>query len=279
VSCEAPIDRGNGPPVLLVHGLAGFKEAWGTLPDTLVAGGFRAVAVDLPGSGAAAAPRRGRVDSGTHARALGPLVRELAPVAVVAHSLGAQVALGLAAAHGERVGAIALLAPVVAPWTRRRIPRGPARWLLVPGLGPPLARLVIAALRRDPGRRRAAFLGAVGEPGAVVAGSPEAELLDEAADRLARADLRAFTSWASAALRTGALAEAAHTVAPTLVITGARDRLTPAADTARLVDALPAVRAERLDRVGHFPHLERPDVVGQLIVGHLRASGAASWGR
>ncbi len=48
----ARIETGTGPAVLLIHGLNGFKEGWGPLPQALAAAGLRAVAVDMPGFGA-----------------------------------------------------------------------------------------------------------------------------------------------------------------------------------------------------------------------------------
>jgi alpha-beta hydrolase superfamily lysophospholipase len=41
---------GSGPTVLLIHGLFADKEQWNALACKLVDAGYRAVAVDLPGS-------------------------------------------------------------------------------------------------------------------------------------------------------------------------------------------------------------------------------------
>ncbi|SEW12332.1 alpha/beta fold hydrolase [Halobacterium jilantaiense] len=87
--------RGNGRPIVLVHGIAGSKESWRTIPERL-ADDFRAVAMD----------RRGRGDSGDGDRYA--LQREVEDVQAVldavgddpvlfGHSFGGLVALEAAA--------------------------------------------------------------------------------------------------------------------------------------------------------------------------------------
>lgn len=271
------IVHGDGPPVVLVHGLAGFKEAWGDLPRALAAAGMRAVAVDLPGA-VGRAPR-GPCDATAHTVALARLLDRLGPgVALVGHSLGAQVVLRLARARPGTIRAVALLAPVVVPRPRtRRRPRGPADLLRVPLVGPPLARLAIAVARRDPRRRRAAFLRVAGGGRRPAPGSEQARLVDEAARRLARVDLRAFTGWAASAVRDGALADAAAVTAPALVVAGARDPVAPPSEAHLLAGLMGGgARTLVIAGVGHLPHLEGGLAAVATIVDHLRCAGAAS---
>jgi pimeloyl-ACP methyl ester carboxylesterase len=268
VAGAATIEVGSGPAVLLVHGLNGFKEAWGRLPEALAAAGLRAVAVDLPGFGATARLRRTTPQA--LAGAIAPLVADLAPVSLVAHSLGTQVAMLAAAAHPGRIGGMALLAPWVFPRRRRLPPRTLSDLLQLPLAGRPLARLAIARARRSPARRAGAFLAAAGEP-ASLAGDPAlAALLEEAADRLARADLRAMADWAASGLAFDARPLAPRIPRPTLVVAGTLDRVTPHSGARWLADALPAGRLLSLPGVGHFPHLEAREVVARAVAGHLR---------
>jgi pimeloyl-ACP methyl ester carboxylesterase len=254
--------------VLLLHGLNGFKEGWGRLPAALAAAGMRAVSVDLPGFGATPAPR-GRTSPESVARAVAPLVEALAPVALVGHSLGAQPALALAAARTAAITRIALIAPWAIARPLRLPPRGVADVLRLPLVGPALARLGIARLRRDPERRRQAFLSAVGDPARVAADPEASALLDEAAARLERADLRAMAGWAASGVRADLRALAPRVPQPTLVVQGALDRVTRAPGAARLAEALPGGRLLMVDGAGHFPHLEEPAVVVPAVVGHL----------
>jgi pimeloyl-ACP methyl ester carboxylesterase len=261
----ATIESGSGPAVLLIHGLNGFKEGWGPLPEALADAGLRPVAIDLPGSGAT--PRLAhRTSPSSLARALDPLISELAPVALVGHSLGTQVAMIAAAARPERVRALALLAPWVLPRPRRFPPADVSDVLQVPVLGRLAARVAIARIRRSPARRRDAFLTAVADPGGLSRDPRMAALLEEAADRLLAADLRAMADWAAGALAFDARPLAASIPQPALVACGTLDRITRPPGAHVLADALPAGRILSVPDAGHFPHLERPGVVIPQIV-------------
>lgn len=265
----ATIETGSGPAVLLVHGLNGFKEGWGPLPRALADAGRRAVAIDLPGVGGSPRLRRTAPD-----RLAGAVTafceRQDAPVAVVAHSLGAQVAMIAAAERPDLIDRLALIAPWVLARPRRLPPRGVADILQLPVVGRPLARLAIALVRRDPARRRAAFASAVADAAALARDPAMAALLDEAGERLAGADVRAMADWAAAALALDVRPLAPRIAQPVLVVAGALDRVTRPAGAVWLADALPAGRLLHLSGVGHFPHLEAPGRVLPAVVGHLR---------
>lgn len=263
----ATAEVGSGPAVLLVHGLNGFKEAWGRLPGVLADAGMRAVAVDMPGFGDT--PRLRRTTPQGMARAIEPLVAELAPVALVAHSLGTQVAMLAAVGHPGRVGRLALLAPWVLARPGRLPPRRISDVLQLPLVGRPLARLLIARARRSPERRRAAYLTTVGDPRSLTRDPAMAALLEEASARLLRADARAMADWGASGLGLDVLPLAGRIARPALVVAGTLDRVTPPPGARRLADALPAGRLLSLPGVGHFPHLEAPEEVAAAIAAHL----------
>ena len=251
--------------MLLVHGLNGIKEGWGPLPQALADAGLRAVAVDLPGFGAT--PRLAhRTGPSSLARALDPLIAELAPVALVGHSLGTQVAMIAAAARPERVRALALVAPWVSTRPRRFPPAGVSDVLQVPVIGRFAARVAIARIRRSPARRRDAFLTAVADPGGLSRDPRMAALLAEASDRLLTADVRAMADWAAGALAFDVRPLAASIPQPALVVSGTLDRITKPPGAHLLADALPAGRMLSVPDVGHFPHLERPGIVIPRVV-------------
>lgn len=96
---------GEGPPVVLLHGLGASSRYWETLAEASC--GYAGVAPDLLGFGRSPKPPDATYDAACHLEALLPL---LSPGAVVvAHSTGAILAAALAAAHPDAVRALLLL--------------------------------------------------------------------------------------------------------------------------------------------------------------------------
>jgi pyruvate dehydrogenase E2 component (dihydrolipoamide acetyltransferase) len=100
---------GTGLPVLLLHGFAGDRTTWAAIVSGLKRAGRRVIVPDLPGHGlteiAADGPADLSADLPQFLDSLG-----ISKADIVAHSIGAVAALGLAASK-ERVGSISLIAP------------------------------------------------------------------------------------------------------------------------------------------------------------------------
>jgi pimeloyl-ACP methyl ester carboxylesterase len=104
----------GAPALLLVHGLAGQLEHYTYGVTDRLAGRWRMVAVDRPGCGHSTSGPGTPADLETQADALAALIDELGlerPL-VVGHSLGGALALALALHHPQRVGGLALIAPL-----------------------------------------------------------------------------------------------------------------------------------------------------------------------
>ncbi|WP_210208824.1 alpha/beta fold hydrolase [Roseiarcus fermentans] len=108
------VDQGRGPPVVLIHGLAGQIGHFAHSLIRRLTDGFRVVAFDRPGSGySAPSPGGIREQAAILARAIRAL--KLGQPLVVGHSLGGAVALALALDHPDCVGGLALIAPATHP--------------------------------------------------------------------------------------------------------------------------------------------------------------------
>ncbi len=104
----------DAPALLLVHGLAGQLAHYTYGVTDRLAGRWRMVAVDRPGNGHSTRDPDTPADLKTQADALAALIDALGlerPL-VVGHSLGGALALALALHHPQRVGGLALIAPL-----------------------------------------------------------------------------------------------------------------------------------------------------------------------
>jgi pimeloyl-ACP methyl ester carboxylesterase len=103
--------RGNGPPVVLLHGIGHDRHAWGPITDLLTP--YRElVLVDLPGHGASPLPSSGNVGVAELTEQVERLLSELGldrPL-VVGNSLGGAIALELA--RRGRARAVVALSPI-----------------------------------------------------------------------------------------------------------------------------------------------------------------------
>jgi pimeloyl-ACP methyl ester carboxylesterase len=107
-------DSGDGPPTLMIHGLAGQLSHFTYGIAGRLERDYRVVAVDRPGSGHSLREGDGCADLRDQAAALAALIAQLGlerPL-VVGHSLGGAVALTLALEHPGKVGGVALIAPL-----------------------------------------------------------------------------------------------------------------------------------------------------------------------
>ncbi|MFP5333306.1 MAG: alpha/beta fold hydrolase, partial [Acidimicrobiia bacterium] len=104
------VDSGNGPTVLLIHGLLGSHRNWLHLVDRLD-DRHRVLAPDLFGHGASAKPM-GDYSLGAHAATLRDLLDRLNVdrVSLVGHSLGGGIAMQFCYLFPERVDRLVLVA-------------------------------------------------------------------------------------------------------------------------------------------------------------------------
>ena len=104
---------GNGPPVVLVHGVGLQAESWGGQIEVL-AKRHGVVTVDLPGHGAAPRLSDVNVSIETYCDCLNDLFESVvpAPALLVGHSLGALIAIEFAQRYAEKLCGIVALSAV-----------------------------------------------------------------------------------------------------------------------------------------------------------------------
>lgn len=102
------LDHGNGPGIVLLHGIGGTGIVWQTVSKLLESSetGCRVVAYDLLGFGASPKPSRLRYDADDHAEAVIAQIERLGrskPVILVGHSMGCLVAVQIAKTRPDLV--------------------------------------------------------------------------------------------------------------------------------------------------------------------------------
>ena len=250
---------GEGPPLLLLHGFTGNRDAWSHLRP-LLGGRFRVLAPDLPGHGespiGADTTFKGTVD---HLLALLDS-QGLERVDVGGYSLGARVALGLCLRAPERVGRLVLESGN--PGLRRRRDRGERRREDA-ALAEVIERDGLEAFVRR-WEALSLFDGLRSLPVDVRVRLRERRLAHRP-DALA-SSLRALSLGAQPSY----WAQLWTVRAPTLLLTGERDEKFTAIARAMAAE-IPLVWGHVFPGAGHAPHLESPEEWAREVGSFLSA--------
>ena len=247
-------ERGSGQPVVLLNGLGAGAEPWGWLEQRL-AEGRRAIAVELPGAGRSETPSL-PLPISTLARIVGAVLEQLEcpPADVVGFSFGGIVAQQLARDDPSRVRRLVLAATACG-------------WGSIPGS---LAALTLISL---PWRLHSATLYRQTQ---ALMGSADRELLRRRPE-LSEARLRqpptilGYTYQLAAGAFWSSLAWLHEVQAPTLVLSGERDELVPAANGIQLARLLPHSRLHVLAGEGHLFMWDPEAAAVPLVESFLRA--------
>ena len=247
---------GEGPLLLLVHGMAGSSVTWRHVMPEL-ARRFTVLAPDLLGQGESDKPR-GDYSLGAHANTLRDLLDELEyeRATVVGQSLGGGVAMQFAYQFPERCERLVLVDSGGLGHEVTFL----LRMLTLPGFES-IFPLFCTSWLRDAGDRVATWLARAG-----VQSSPLRQEVWRSYGSLADAESRrAFfrslrdvvDSSGQAVSALGRLYRAAQL--PTLIVWGARDPFIPVSHAIAAHEAIQGSRLEILDGVGHYPHCEAPE--------------------
>jgi pimeloyl-ACP methyl ester carboxylesterase len=265
---------GQGPVVLLIHGVAGSSRAWSDVMP-LLTNDFTVVAPDLIGHGESAKPM-GDYSLGAHASGLRDLLAVLGieRATLVGHSLGGGVAMQLAYQHPEVCERLALvdsggLGREVS-WIFRSLTL-PGAELVLPALFPPFLRAWgngVARLLHDLGLRSA---------GAAETWRSYASLTEST-------NRHAFVRTVRAVIDPGGQTVSARdrlyltANVPTLIVWGDRDGIIPVDHAHATHRTVPSSRLEIIEGVGHFPHVEAPDRFAEILADFIRGTKPADAG-
>ena len=247
---------GEGPVLLLIHGMAGSASTWRQVMPGL-SRQYTVVAPDLLGHGHSDKPV-GDYSLGAFASTLRDLLVALGHqrATVVGQSLGGGVAMQFSYQYPERCERLVL----VGSGGLGREVNPLLRWLSLPGSDAVL-RLACAASIRNAIEAVGSLAARVGlQPAPVVAElwRSYASLADDATRRAFLRTLRAVVDprgqAVSAANRLHLAAEA-----PTLIVWGDADPIIPVEHAHAAHAAIPGSRLEIFAGVGHYPHCEAPE--------------------
>ncbi len=261
-------DTGQGPVLLLIHGMAGSSATWQAIIPQLSTH-YRVIAPDLLGHGMSAKPR-GDYSLGAFAVWLRDFLDELRVhrVTVIGQSLGGGIAMQFAYQHRNYCERLVLigsggLGPDLSPVLR--ILSAPGAELILPVVTPQPVRNV--------GNKLASWLTSAGIQ------APRAGQMWQAYCSLADAESRHafFRTLRSVVDYRGQAVSALnklHLTAdiPTLLIWGDHDRIIPISHAYAARDALTGCRLEVLEGVGHFPHVEAPTAVADILENFIVAT-------
>jgi pimeloyl-ACP methyl ester carboxylesterase len=263
---------GQGPVLVLVHGIAGDGTAWREVLPRL-AQRFTVLAPDLLGHGQSAKPR-GDYSLGAYASGIRDLMIALGHdrATFAGHSLGGGVAMQLAYQFPERCERLVLISSGGLGREVHLLLRAAA----LPGSEYVLPVIAAPALVRA-GAALGTFLGRLGlQPG------PDLAEFARGYGSLGDVEKRqAFIHTVRAVVEPGGQRVSARdrlylaAEVPTLIICGSRDRIIPAEHGRRAHEEMPGSYHLEIPDAGHFPQLDRPRELVDAIVSFADATEPA----
>ena len=231
------------PTIVFLHGAGLDHSVWALLARSFAYRGFGVLAPDLPGHGRSAGAALSSIVDMADWTAAAIAAAGVRAARLVGHSMGSLVALELAARQPERTAGLALIATAA--------PMRVSDDLLDAARANDHTAVDMIAIW---GNGYRATLGGSLAPGLWMLGGAE-RLLERARPGVLFADLTACKNYGSA------LAAAAKVTAPTIVILGGGDVMTPAKGGKALAAAISGSRVTVLEGAGHLLMSERPEEV------------------
>jgi 4,5:9,10-diseco-3-hydroxy-5,9,17-trioxoandrosta-1(10),2-diene-4-oate hydrolase len=254
---------GEGPAVLLVHGLASSMITWYCNMDALADAGFTAIAVDMPGYGGSGLADHLGYEPETAARFLADFTTELGieRFSVVGNSAGGLIAGVTALEYPERVEKVALVA---AAGLGRRL-SWPLRIISVPVLGELIYKPRMIG--------KAAMIKRIFFSPPAILDDILPEMLRVRclphAPRVMLKSVRSGVNLLGLRRKHNILHRLRDLPAPLLAIWGEEDLVIPPVKAEEVQRALPRSTVRVLQECGHWPHMEKPEEFNRILTDFL----------
>ena len=260
------VEAGEGPVVILLHGLADSLLSWYFNIDALADAGFRIIAPDFPGCGRSDKPSHLEYTSDAAVEFVFDFIHELgiSEVSLVGYSDGGLISGVFALKHPNMVSKIALVAPVgfggKVPWLLRTIS--------IPIFGDLLFQ---SRLNEQLGITKHLFH----RPPSVLA-----ELLPEmnrlkslpgartAAIRSIRSNINLLGLRKNAYI----VDHLKFSTVPLCTIWGSEDKVIPLEHAEAATVELPNSIVKIIRKCGHWPQMEKPDQVNPILINFLNGA-------
>jgi pimeloyl-ACP methyl ester carboxylesterase len=247
---------GEGPPVILVHGLAASRRDWEKLIPRLEQAGFQLYVPDLLGHGSSVKPYDSRLYSsrsvyGTLENWIDHLDLKQPP-ALVGHSLGGYLSLHYTLSHPERVRGLVLIDPY---YSQAQLNPGARMVFRKPGW---TGRLV--------SRLPKWLIGVAGYMDPSNAARLPKDTRLQIAEDYKRASPNIFHIPATIVDLTPSLKDI-HV--PAMVVYGDSDMTLAPRSFDELTTLMPNATPKKVEGVGHQPHIARPEEVNQMVLEFL----------
>lgn len=253
-------ERGDGVPLVFLHGLGGRSESWVTQYETF-AGRHRVVGWDAPGFGKSTNLPK---DSPVIADYVDTLVRFLDALTIdcvhlVGHSVGTLMAAAFHKRHPGRLLSLTLAEAVTGSGTEpaeKRAEMIRVREQEVDTLGP-------------------AEFARTRTPGSLSPMAP-AKTVARAVTFVSQMKPEGYKKAFRAMVAADMFAEAVPPKVPAMAVAGAHDRTAPPETVQRIAAAFPGMRVHRIENIGHQIAMEQPERFNALLTALIASASATA---